>query len=440
MCTEDYKKWTVYKHTTPSNKVYIGITSQEPEKRWLSGHGYRNTYFAKAIKKYGWENIKHEIIFSQLDEVEAKEKEVELIELYQSYDRQYGYNCTRGGDGTAGLIRSKEQIQNLKNLLSKTVYQRKLDGTLIKKWNGIREIERQTGFHRHNITACCNKKCFQSHGYLWSFDEYYIAKKPKRKNCKTVYQYDLNGKFIKRWNSLADIEKELGYHKNNISHCCLSTSSSAYGYIWKYEKKNNIKYENKNIKKIKKVYQLTKSMQLIKIWDSLGDIEKELGHSKSVIQQCCVCKLKTAYGFIWRYECTLHNNISLISSQAKKVIQMDKQYNVIDVFDSMSIAHQVTRVNNISNCCNGKYKTAGGYVWVYEDDFEEFDQNIHRSTITHVKEVNKYDLNMNFLEEYKSVTEAAKSVGGATGNISLCCKGKRRTAYGYIWKYKYYNV
>ena len=29
------KKWIVYKHTSPSGKVYIGITSNSPEKRWI---------------------------------------------------------------------------------------------------------------------------------------------------------------------------------------------------------------------------------------------------------------------------------------------------------------------------------------------------------------------------------------------------------------------
>lgn len=30
-------KWTVYRHTSPSGKVYIGITSQNVERRWNSG-------------------------------------------------------------------------------------------------------------------------------------------------------------------------------------------------------------------------------------------------------------------------------------------------------------------------------------------------------------------------------------------------------------------
>ena len=48
----------VYIHTNKiNNKKYIGITCQNPSKRWRNGNGYKNGYFAKAIKKYGWDCI-----------------------------------------------------------------------------------------------------------------------------------------------------------------------------------------------------------------------------------------------------------------------------------------------------------------------------------------------------------------------------------------------
>ena len=47
--------YTVYKHTTPNGKVYIGMTGRDPEDRWRNGAGYGQTVpFARAIKKYGW--------------------------------------------------------------------------------------------------------------------------------------------------------------------------------------------------------------------------------------------------------------------------------------------------------------------------------------------------------------------------------------------------
>lgn len=358
-----------------------------------------------------------------------------MISQYQSDNRKYGYNRTKGGDGTVGLKRSNEQVQNLKNLLSKPVYQRELDGTFVKKWNSAREIEKETGYFRQCITACCNGKVSQAYGYLWSHHKDYIGHKGRRKDCKPVFQYDLNGNFIKEWESVTDIQEELGYHKNNISHCCLGTNPSSYGYIWSYEKRDDIIYENKNFQKQKKIYQFSKNMTFIAEWENLESIEKVLGYGKNAISTCCRCESKTAYGYIWRYEENLDKKISLVSAQAKKVLQLDKKYNLVEKFESVSEAQRVTGINNISNCCIGKYKTAGGYIWVYEKDYDKFDKNEHMKNCTHIREVNKYDLNMNYLKTFNSVTEAAKDANGSTGNISLCCMGKLKTAYGFIWRY-----
>jgi hypothetical protein len=80
----------------PSNKVYIGITKLNLIKRW---QGYiNNTYFFRAILKYGWNNFQHEILYSELSEKEAKQIEICLIAYYNSTDHNYEYNKTKGGD------------------------------------------------------------------------------------------------------------------------------------------------------------------------------------------------------------------------------------------------------------------------------------------------------------------------------------------------------
>ena len=76
------KKFMVYKHTFPNGKVYIGITSKKkPNQRWESGTGYSKNQIVmyNAIQKYGWDNIKHEILFENLSKDDACKKEIELI-------------------------------------------------------------------------------------------------------------------------------------------------------------------------------------------------------------------------------------------------------------------------------------------------------------------------------------------------------------------------
>lgn len=51
------RNWIVYKHTSPSGKVYIGITNQPANKRWKNGMGYISSpYFFGAIVKYSKEH------------------------------------------------------------------------------------------------------------------------------------------------------------------------------------------------------------------------------------------------------------------------------------------------------------------------------------------------------------------------------------------------
>lgn len=90
--------YTVYKHTSPSGKVYIGITKQAPEKRWAGGKGYKHSpHLHAAIQKYGWDSFRHEILVTGLTKKEAEAQEVALIEQHHSTDRRFGYNAEKGG-------------------------------------------------------------------------------------------------------------------------------------------------------------------------------------------------------------------------------------------------------------------------------------------------------------------------------------------------------
>lgn len=111
------KKYCVYMHTTPSGKIYIGITRQLVKKRWGNGNRYSTQYFSRAIKKYGWENIKHEVLFENLTEKEAKQKEMELIKKYKSNNKDYGYNITAGGDTISELGFTKEHREKISKAL-----------------------------------------------------------------------------------------------------------------------------------------------------------------------------------------------------------------------------------------------------------------------------------------------------------------------------------
>ena len=95
------KRYSVYKHTNRINgKVYIGITRQEPEKRWGEGgcNYSGNKHFSDSINKYGWDSFRHEILEEGITEAKAIRDEKKLIKEYQSYKPEYGYNNSMGGE------------------------------------------------------------------------------------------------------------------------------------------------------------------------------------------------------------------------------------------------------------------------------------------------------------------------------------------------------
>lgn len=103
------KKYWVYVHTCPNGKKYVGCTTKvKPEYRWVEGRGYRGRLFEEAIRKYGWDNITHEV-FEVDNKEEMYRKEIELISFYHSNDPEYGYNSSIGGEkGALGCIMSEE--------------------------------------------------------------------------------------------------------------------------------------------------------------------------------------------------------------------------------------------------------------------------------------------------------------------------------------------
>lgn len=88
---------------TVNDKVYIGQTTLSLEDRWKSHlkpsvHKTRGTYkIYNAMNKYGKENFYVELLEDDIPIDLLNEKEIEYIELYDSYYN--GYNSTKGGDG-----------------------------------------------------------------------------------------------------------------------------------------------------------------------------------------------------------------------------------------------------------------------------------------------------------------------------------------------------
>lgn len=117
-----------------------------------------------------------------------------------------------------------------------------------------------------------------------------------------INQYDLNGNYIKTWDSIKDICLELNCERSTINRCCNGKQKFLYNkYIFRYYNGNTDdilieEYINSNSKKIGKY---NKNGDLIKIYDSVINAVKEFGNSG--IYNCAQGKSKTCGGYIWKY-------------------------------------------------------------------------------------------------------------------------------------------
>lgn len=110
----------IYKITNLVNgKIYIGKTDNI-KKRWnahktaaINKIPGDYAYFHRAINKYGPDNFKSEIVEEFTSEQRALEAETKYIALFDSMNRDIGYNRTEGGDGASGYKFSEEDKQKM---------------------------------------------------------------------------------------------------------------------------------------------------------------------------------------------------------------------------------------------------------------------------------------------------------------------------------------
>lgn len=246
------KKWIVYRHTSPSGKVYIGITSRKYYSRWCGGKGYKSCKaFYRAISKYGWSNIKHEILFTNLPEERAKRLETELIRHYKSLD--ISYNITNGGDGVLGYKHNPETIQKLKDAHIGRVYKRGW------KWTEEQKSNKPTrDMHGSNNPNYGNHKIAGENNFMYGKTHTEEARKKisiantgrthkmpdsqkailLKVHSKPVIQLNLDNSIVAKFESSIAAARFYGKSTptaNHIAECCKGKRKSCMNYKWIYD-------------------------------------------------------------------------------------------------------------------------------------------------------------------------------------------------------------
>lgn len=251
--------YRVYKHTSPSGKVYIGVTKQKPHLRWQNGLGYRSQeYFYRAILKYGWDNFKHEIVYETESYEDANNKEIELIATYKSTDKDYGYNIESGGNLKKTV--SERTKLKLRNHHTTPEHLKLVSQINAKRWSkpeehlkmSARTSGKNNPMYGRKLTDEHKRKLKEGHSKVKFIgksgaDNPMYGKHLSEEHKKLLSERNRGENSVRAkkvlcvethtiYGSLREAYRDTGIKHGSISSACLGKSKTAGGFHWEYVK------------------------------------------------------------------------------------------------------------------------------------------------------------------------------------------------------------
>ena len=175
------------------------------------------------------------------------------------------------------------------------ITENKLNKIIYRKWSDMLRRVYDEEYHKRCPTYIDSSICIEWH-WLSKFAE----------DFRLIDGYDekelLSGKL--------ELDKDIksnGINKEySLDNCTILNHVNNFKQALKTRENNYLRGEknvnfSSNSPKSKKIIQYDKQMNVIKIWNCLKDVERELNIYATHISACCRGKQKAAGGYIWRY-------------------------------------------------------------------------------------------------------------------------------------------
>lgn len=295
------------------------------------------------------------------------------------------------------------------------------------------------------------------------------------KNGIAVNQYDVEGRFIKKWPTSGLAAKTLGIH-NGIYYGCKNPGSTISGFQWRYA-------DGPQDVKDLTISQYDLQGHLVRKWRTIKEAAKSVGVIPYRIS--CVCsglQAKTA-NFQWKYSSDprpigpykkhfSEKEIYAIQHRPKKtncrhVLQYDRNGVFLKEWPSSADVLRETGVSNLSKAIKTENCLVGGYQWKYKDSPKVIGvykpkkwipsaetrakisashkgkkswnkgKHYYLGTKTSLsKAVLQFNLDGTFVKEWPYISLATRTLGINPSGLSECLHGRQKSAGGFIWKYK----
>lgn len=291
-------------------KRYIGqsnnIYHRWYEHTWqLNNRKHYNRHLQSAWNKYGSDNFEFTILtLCSKDKIDNTERK--LIKKYKTTREEYGYNFESGG--VSNKKSAKSTCDRIGETHSKSVCQYSKDGKFIASYKSMAEATKITGINYKHISQVCRGKQTLAGNFQWRFANENIKSCDSvvihENTAKLIGKYDFQGNLIQTYDSLMDAARNNNLNFRNISLVCNGKRKSCGGYIWKFIHENAYqKCEPLSyISRGKPVLQFTLENVFVNRYKSLDEAQEKTNISKTVICRVCNNQGKTAGGYIWKYE------------------------------------------------------------------------------------------------------------------------------------------
>lgn len=396
--------YTVYAHTNKTNyKTYFGQTSCEDlTRRWAGGGGYKGCpVFYNAIKKYGWDGFTHEIIKTGLTKDEADALEKECIWFFRTDEREFGYNVQGGGHHSGkltedGRMSLSEKSSGKNSPVARPVCAFDCGGNFIREFHTITEAAKffnisvgRLSTHCKSMSGTCSGKIFVYKDIIGSAEhlppERCIQPYAVKRSSREISQYTLDGRFIRKFNSVKDAAKSVGVGKSTIIGVLRRNDSkgSCAGYQWRYydgstnpipphQQKGGacrIDVSNMNVCQID-----VKTGRICHVFKDIASASVSSGICSEEIQNSLEGLSDNANGYAWEYAGEYSRRTGLRTRAVNKrrsIASVDPSTNkIVEKFSSVSEASQKTGIRSsyLFSGLSGRYRTVHGLKWIYLSD------------------------------------------------------------------------
>lgn len=179
----------------------------------------------------------------------------------------------------------------------KKIVQMDLEGNLIKIWDSVKDAEKELKIRIQKKNKLCGE-------FQWQLYEDWVENpkgkvQHKHNITSTIKQFDLQGNFIKEWNSVKEAADGTKTSKTPLTQCLNGKGKTAGGFLWSYTYKVNTNIAPNRSKCRKTVRQLTLDRTFIKEWSSIQEASEKLNINLGSIKNCIKGTQKQAGGYLW---------------------------------------------------------------------------------------------------------------------------------------------